>query len=97
MTKYETIFILVIGALFFIGWLVTCHLYSLQSDRNKDLQLENSDLIARNIQLQDEIKISTKSNQKLSSKLDNANGILAKKKELLEIQDKLLEENNIKH
>src|SRR6478609_4896413 len=97
MSKHETIFILVIGALFFIGLLITCHLYSLQSDRNKDLKLENSDLIARNIQLQDEIKIQTKSNQKLSSKLDNANGILAKKKELLEIQDKLLEENNIKH
>jgi len=90
MNKYETIFILVIGALFFIGWLITCHLYSLQSDRNKDLQLENSDLIKSNLELQEEVRVVRKQHDSTIVKL-------AKKKELLEIQDRLLDENNIKH
>jgi len=90
MTKYETIFILVIGALFFIGWLITVHLYSLQSDRNKDLQLENTDLIDKIEDLQQDFF-------DLSDKLYSALELLDKKKELLEIQDRLLDENNIKH
>jgi len=90
MNQAETIFILGIAALFFIGWLITCHLYSLQADRNKDLQLENSDLIAKNLDLQKDVKLSNKI-------LGEAWELLEKKKELLEIQDKLLEENNIKH
>ena len=69
----------------------------MQLDKNKDLQLENSDLIDKNLKLQEELSRSRKYNSELNSKLDNANGILKKKKELLEIQDRLLEENNIKH
>jgi len=97
MTQHEIYFLLGIAVLFFFGGLITCHLYSLRVDENKDLQLENTDLIDKNLKLQEEIKQSNKDWLKLSSKLDNANGMLAKKKELLEIQDRLLEENNIKH
>lgn len=67
------------------------------SDKNKDLQLENSDLIDRNLKLQEELSTSRKYNSGLNSRIDNLNGMLKKKKELLEIQDRLLEENNIKH
>jgi len=97
MNQAETIFILIIAALFFIGWLITCHLYSLQSDRNKDLQLENTDLIEKNLKLQKEVSKANREWINTNSKLNNALDILAKKKELLEIQDRLLDENNIKH
>lgn len=69
----------------------------MQLDKNKELQKENSDLIDRNICLQEELRRSQKYNSTLNSKIDNLNGILKKKKDLLEIQDKLLDENNIKH
>jgi len=97
MSQAETIFILIIAALFFIGWLITCHLYSLQSDRNKDLQLENTDLIDRILKLQEESRVMLKNCLGLQSKINSYKEILAKKKELLEIQDRLLDENNIKH
>jgi len=97
MNQAETIFILGIAALFFIGWLITCHLYSLQADRNKDLQKENTDLIDRNLKLQTEVNHSNKENANLSSINKKINEVLIKKKELLEIQDRLLDENNIKN
>ena len=97
MTPEQIIPILITASVCFIGWSVTAGLYYRLSDKNKDLQLENSDLIDRDLKLQDELSRSRKYNSELNSKLDNANGILKKKKELLEIQDRLLEENNIKH
>jgi uncharacterized protein YlxW (UPF0749 family) len=97
MTPEQIIPILITAAVSFIGFSVTAGLYYRQKDKNKDLQLENSDLIDRNLKLQEELSRSRKYNSELNSKLDNANGILKKKKELLEIQDRLLDENNIKH
>jgi hypothetical protein len=61
-----------------------------QKDKNKDLQLENSDLIDRNICLQDEVKEANKAYLKLNSRMNNA-------LDLLETQNGLLNENNIKH
>jgi len=51
--------------------------------KNTDLQKENSRMIKRYLSLQ--------------SKLNTSRELLRKKKELLEIQDALLKENNIKH
>jgi hypothetical protein len=97
MNKHETIFILIIGALFFIGWLITCHLYSLERDKNIEGQKENTMLIDKNLKLQKEVSLSNKEWINVNNKYNNALDIIAKKKELLEIQDKLLDENNIKH
>jgi len=93
----ETYILIGMSIFSFFVLCATVGLYRREKDKNKDLQLENSDLIDRNLKLQDELSRSRKYNSELNSKLDNANGILKKKKELLEIQDRLLEENNIKH
>ena len=69
----------------------------MQFDKNKDLQLENSDLIDRNLKLQGNVSKANKEWININSRLNNALDIIQKKKELLEIQDRLLEENNIKH
>lgn len=52
MKQYETIFILGLVVLFLIGWLITCDLLRRQTDKNMDLQKENSDLIERNLKLE---------------------------------------------
>jgi len=97
MNQAETIFILGIAALFFIGWLITCHLYSMERDKNIEGQKENTMLIEKNLKLQKEASNSNKEWMKVNDRLDEALCKLIKKKELLEIQDRLLEENNIKH
>ena len=76
--------------IFAILWAITVNTLSCEKDKNKDLQLENSDLITRNIDLQDEVKESNKAYLKLNSRMNNA-------LELLETQNGLLNENNIKH
>jgi hypothetical protein len=78
-------------------WCATAGLYYREKDKNKDLQLENSDLIDRNLKLQDEVSQANKDWLKLSDRLADALDKLVKKKELLEIQDRLLYENNIKY
>src|SRR6478736_262452 len=90
MTPEQIILILITAAVCFIGWSVTAGLYRREKDKNKDLQLENSDLIDRNLKLQKELSTSQKYNSGLNSRIDNLNGMLKKKKELLEIQDRII-------
>ena|SRR6478736_4013946 len=97
MTPEQIIPILITASVCFIGWSVTAGLYYREKDKNKYLQLENSDLIDRNLKLQEEVGQANKDWLKLSDRLADALDKLVKKKELLEIQDRLLEENNIKH
>ena len=66
----------------------TVGLYYREKDKNKDLQLENSDLIDRNICLQDDVREANKAYLKLNSRMNNA-------LDLLETQNGLLNENNI--
>ncbi len=56
-------------------------LLRLEEDKNTDLQKENSRMIKRYLSLQ--------------SKLNTSRELLRKKKELLEVQDKLLKDKNI--
>jgi len=90
MTPEQIIPILITAAVCFIGWSVTAGLYRREKDKNKDLQLENSDLIDRNICLQDDVREANKAYLKLNSRMNNA-------LDLLETQNGLLNENNIKH
>lgn len=86
----ETYILIGISIFSFFVLCATAGLYRREKDKNKDLQLENSDLIDRNICLQDDVKEANKAYLKLNSRMNNA-------LDLLETQNGLLNENNIKH
>ncbi|MES2240453.1 MAG: hypothetical protein V4497_09380 [Bacteroidota bacterium] len=96
MTNAEIYLLLGIGTLFFIGWLITCHLYSIERDRNIEVQKENTRLIEKNLELEEEVSVATKQWIKTNNKLSSALVLLDKKKDLLEIQDHLIQEQSEK-
>jgi hypothetical protein len=93
MTEQKIILTCVIIMLLVVVLAIVACMLVAEREKNKDLQLENTGLITRITRAQEELNLSNKTNQKLSSQLDNAKGILEKKKALLEIQDGLLKEN----
>ncbi len=78
----ELFFFVLSIALFIYALFLKLYL-RLERDDNQDLLLVNEDISIENVNLQVKVR-------HLESKIQ-------KKKELLEIQDRLLEENNIKH
>ena len=76
MTPDAFLIVISAGLIIVVLWLKV--LLRLEEDKNIDLQKENSKLTKRNLSMQ--------------SKLETNKALLRKKKELLEIQDKLLKE-----